>query len=100
MRKRSCPHCARRLPYAGRRCIPCGWTVDSADFAQGAVVASWRRARTWAVALTLAAAVTAQFAYRNATDLADWYASFAARFLPDGASSFAPVETEPGAYFY
>ena len=100
MPKRSCPHCARRLPYAGRRCIHCGWTTGAADFARGAGVVWWRRARTWAVAITIAGAVTAQFAYRNATDLADWYAGFAARFLPEGASSFAPADTEPGAYFY
>jgi hypothetical protein len=100
MPNRSCPHCARRLPYAGRRCIHCGWTVGSADFEQGAGVVWWRRARTWAVALALMSAVAAQFAYRNANDLADWYAGFAARFLPDGASSFAPTDTEPGAFFY
>lgn len=100
MPNRSCPHCARRLPYAGRRCIHCGWTIDSAHLERGAGVVWWRRARTWAVALTLAAAVVGQFAYRNATELADWYASFAARFLPEGASSFAPVESEPGAFFY
>ena len=31
MPKRSCPHCARRLPYAGRRCVHCGWTVDAPE---------------------------------------------------------------------
>ena len=100
MSKRICPHCARRLPYAGRRCIHCGWMVGSAEHAHGAGVVWWRRARTWAVAVLLAAAITAQFAYRNANDLAGWYAGFAARFLPEGASSFAAMDTEPGAYFY
>ena len=27
MARNRCPHCARRLPYAGRRCIHCGWSV-------------------------------------------------------------------------
>ena len=66
----------------------------------GAGVVWWRRARTWAAALALAAAIGAQFAYRNATELADWYAGFASRFLPEGASSFAPADTETGAFFY
>ena len=100
MPNRRCPHCARRLPYAGRRCIHCAWTVHSPDSKQGAGIVWWRRARTWAVALTLAAAVTAQFAYRNATELADWYASFASRFLPGGSSSLTPLDSEPAAFSY
>ncbi|HET7321552.1 MAG TPA: zinc ribbon domain-containing protein, partial [Longimicrobiaceae bacterium] len=27
MPRRSCPNCARRLPYAGRRCRHCGWVT-------------------------------------------------------------------------
>ena len=44
--------------------------------------------------------LAAGLAYRNATGLADWYAAFAARYLPEGASSFAPASTPRGAYFY
>jgi hypothetical protein len=39
-------------------------------------------------------------AYENAPVIADWYAGFAARHLPPGASSFAPTSTTTGAFFY
>jgi len=99
MPNRSCPHCARRLPYAGRRCIHCGWT-PVADLPEKAGVSWWRRTRVWATAIALFVAFASQFAYRNAPALADWYAGFATRFLPAGASSFAPTDTEPGAFSY
>jgi hypothetical protein len=39
-------------------------------------------------------------AYQHAPAIADWYAGFAARHLPPGASSFAPTSTSTGAFFY
>jgi hypothetical protein len=99
MSTRACPHCARRLPFAGRRCIHCDWCVDS-EHTAGAGIAWYRRTRVWAGALTVAALFTGQFAARNSERVADWYAGFAARFLPEAASSFAPSDTEPGAFFY
>lgn len=100
MPNRSCPHCARRLPYAGRRCRHCGWTVDSTEHGHGAGIRWWRRARVWGVAIALSVALVSRFAYLNATALADWYATFAARYLPDGAASYAPSDSEAGAFFY
>ena len=100
MPKRSCPHCARRLPYAGRRCIHCGWVQGAVSMEKGKAIPLWRRARVVALALLMCAAAVTHFAYRNASALADWYAGFAARFLPDTASSLALDDTETGAYFY
>lgn len=100
MPNRSCPHCARRLPYAGRRCRHCGWRVDSAEHRRGAGIRWWRRARVWGVALALAVAMVSRFAYLNSTALADWYANFAARYLPGDASSYGPSDSEAGAFFY
>jgi len=100
MPNRSCPHCARRLPYAGRRCIHCGWTSDAQNLPKGAGISWWRRTQVWAVVVATFSLLVVQYAYRNATALADWYANFAARFLAEDASSFAPVYSETGAFVY
>lgn len=99
MPKRGCPECARRLPYAGRRCIHCGW-IHGTPAPHGRAAAGWRRLRVWTVAAFMLVAVATHFAYRNASALADWYAGFAARFLPATAASVATGDTEAGAYFY
>lgn len=96
MPKRSCPHCARRLPYAARRCLHCGWTHGASS---GRSAAGWRRARAWAVTALMLAAVATHFAYRNAGALVDWYAGFAARFLPATAAS-SSGDSQAGAYFF
>lgn len=100
MDRRSCPSCLKRLPYAGRRCVHCGWTraggVDL-ESARGA----WRRRRiAWAAVFTFLVVGGAGFAVRNAETLADWYAGFAAERLATPFSSFAPAPTPQGAYVY
>ena len=99
-RNRSCPHCDRRLPYAGRRCVHCGWSVRTADLEPGQGIAWWRRRTLWAVVTTVLLLLGVGLGYRNAPRIADWYAGFAAENLPATASSFAPTETETGAFFY
>lgn len=99
MAMRSCPQCAKRLPYAGRRCIHCGWKLQDGT-PEHAVAARRRRAAiTSAVALVVALLV-GSYAYQNAGRIADWYAAFAAQHLPAGASSLAPAATESGAFFF
>lgn len=100
MARNSCPHCARRLPYAGRRCIHCGWSVREVGLDEGAAVAWWRRRGLWTVVTVALLVLGLSYGYRNAPLLADWYANFAAENLPASASSFAPAETESGAFFY
>ena len=63
-------------------------------------MAWWRRRTLWAVVTVALLGAGAGLGYGNATRIADWYADFAARNLPASASSFAPSETEAGAYFY
>lgn len=100
MARNRCPHCDRRLPYAGRRCVHCGWSVLEADFAPGEGVAWWRRRALWIAVTGTVLLAGVGIGYRNAPRLADWYASFAAQNLPESASSFAPAETAAGAFFY
>jgi hypothetical protein len=98
MARTNCPTCARRLPYAARRCVHCGW---NAALAGEVVPARPRPGRRFYLALCLLLGLgAAGLAYRNAGAISDWYASFAAYHLPAGASSFSPAETPTGAYFY
>ena len=99
MPKRACPHCARRLPYAGRRCLHCGW-VTGVDAPLNGAASRWRRVRIWGVACVMLFAVATHFAYRNASALVDWYTGFAARLLPDSAAPSGTADGETGAYFY
>jgi hypothetical protein len=99
-RTRRCPHCDRRLPYAGRRCIHCGWSIREAALERGGGVSWWRRRGLWAGITTVLLLFGVSLGFRNAPLLADWYASFAAENLPAGASSFAPTHSEAGAFFY
>lgn len=99
MRKRSCPTCNRKLPYAARRCLHCGWSHAGG----GAPVRGpsfWSRARIRLLVLLLAGAIGGGLVYRNADALAFWYAGFAAHYLPPALSSFAPTDTDAGAFFY
>ncbi|HEX6071301.1 MAG TPA: hypothetical protein VFZ18_15820 [Longimicrobiaceae bacterium] len=101
MARNRCPHCARKMPYAGRRCVHCGWSVlRQQGLDEGKGVAWWRRRGLWSVMVAGLLLVGIHYGYRNAPLLADWYASFAAENLPAGASSLAPTDTEDGAYFY
>ena len=100
MARNRCPHCARKMPYAGRRCVHCGWSVLQQGLDEGKGVAWWRRRGLWSVMVAGLLLVGIHYGYRNAPLLADWYASFAAENLPAGASSLAPTDTEDGAYFY
>ena len=100
MARNRCPYCDRRLPYAGRRCVHCGWSVRAGDLAPGDGVSWWRRRTLWAAVTGVILLTAVGLGYRNAPQIADWYAGFAARNLPASASSFAPTESESGAYFY
>lgn len=100
MADRSCPHCARRLPYAGRRCVHCGWTAESKELPRGAGIEWWRRTWIWLIAVGVLSGLSASIAMQNAPAVADWYAHFAAEHLWGGASSFAPTDTEAGAFLY
>jgi hypothetical protein len=86
---RDCPHCARRLPYAGRRCVHCDWVLG-ADHRPGAGIAWWRRTALWALAVTLFIVVAAQYAYRNAAAIADWYATYATQYRSAETSTLPP----------
>lgn len=99
MRKRTCPRCSRRLPYAARRCLQCDWTHAEGE-APARGTSFWTRARIQALILLLAGMIGGGLAYRNADSLAFWYAGFAARYLPPALSSFAPTDTDAGAFFY
>lgn len=99
MPRNRCPHCERMLPYAARRCVHCGWSVR-AEMSSGGGVRWWRRRPLWGVIIVAALLLGLGMGYRNAPRLAGWYAVFAAENLPSAASSFAPAETEDGAYFY
>lgn len=96
MPNRTCPRCARRLPYAGRRCIHCDWKVGD----PGREPRGLRTQVVRMLVVVLLATGAVGLAYRHAPTLADWYAGFAAQYLPDAASSFGPAATEAGAFFY
>jgi hypothetical protein len=99
MPKRSCPSCNRRLPYAARRCLHCQWSLRAGRAGEdgGSLL---KRGRVWMLVLLLAALVGGGAAYRNADSIAFWYANFAARHLPSSLSSFAPTDTDAGAFFF
>lgn len=99
MPRKRCPHCERTLPYAARRCVHCGWSMRAA-MSPGGGARWWRRRSLWGTVIVAALLPGLGIGYRNAPRLADWYATFAAEPLPSAASSFAPAETEAGAYFY
>lgn len=99
MSQRRCKHCDHRLPYAAHRCRRCGWDRDAAVDPARAQARATRRLRVWAV-LAFLFAFGGGVAYLNAPVIADWYAGFAARHLPGAMSSWAPTETEQGAFFY
>lgn len=96
MPNRTCPRCERRLPYAGRRCVHCEWKVGE----PGREPVGRRSVVVRALLVALLATGAVGLAYRHAPALADWYAGFAARYLPGAASSYAPASTEDGAFFY
>lgn len=99
MPRRICPQCERRLPYAGRRCGHCGWAAGEPVDAEVARGTSRRKKAVWfLVALLIGAG--AGIATLRSQDMADWYAGFAAQHLPSDLSSFAPVDTERGAFFF
>src|SRR5690606_2702585 len=100
MARNRCPHCDRNLPYAGRRCVHCGWSIREDDLEPGKGISWWRRRTLWIAATAGLIFVGVGLGYRNAPLIADWYAGFAAENLPASASSFAPTETEAGAFFY
>jgi len=100
MHKRSCPSCRKRLPYAARRCLHCGWTMAEGNRMPHAT-SGWRRRQLfWGGVFVLLMAGTASVALRNAEGIADWYAGFAAEHLAQPFSSWAPHETDRGAFFY
>jgi hypothetical protein len=100
MPKRTCPSCLNRLPYAGRRCIRCGWTHQQGWSPEQVRAGTRRRWIVWSTILLLIVAGGSSLLVRNAPALADWYAGFAAERLTQQFSSFAPVATNAGAYFF
>ena len=98
MPKRSCPKCSRRLPYAARRCIHCQWSLAEGE--TSVATSFWSRGRVWSLICLVAGVMGGSMAYRNADAIAFWYANFAARHLPSSLSSFAPADTDAGAFFY
>jgi|GEM_PF-3246023 len=99
MPHRTCPSCLKRLPYAGRRCIHCGWTRRS-GVDQELRRATRRRQILFATIFMIFLVGGGSVLIRNAPALADWYAGFAAERLAQPFSSVAPVRTQSGAYFY
>jgi hypothetical protein len=100
MPNRTCPSCLNRLPYASRRCIRCGWTHQEGRDPERVRVATRRRWIVWSAILLLFLTGGSSLLVRNAPALADWYAGFAAERLAQQFSSFAPVATDVGAYFF
>ena len=99
MPRRSCPQCERRLPYASRRCTGCGWSHGGGI--DPTVRRSTERRRGWILALVMATLLGGSaVATWKADVVADWYAGFAARYLPTGLSSFAVTDTDRGAFFF
>jgi hypothetical protein len=94
MRRRSCPHCARLLPYAGRRCRHCDW-VKGARHKPGAAISWWRRTAVWALVVCALVVVAGQYAYRNAAAIADWYTNYATQYLPEESPLRPAGDAEP-----
>lgn len=99
MPRRDCPQCRKRLPYAARRCALCGWLHFAPIDETRAARAARRRTALW-VMVALTFAVGGGIATTRAAEFADWYAGFAAQHLPERASSFAPIETDRGAFLF
>lgn len=99
MGQNSCPQCQRRLPYASRRCLHCGWMLGATVDPGVARGVARRRNTVWFV---VAAALVAggSVAALRAPLVSDWYADFAAQHLPEPLSSFAITPTYVGAFFY
>lgn len=101
MARRCCPSCTRRLPYAARRCVACGWVRGrGADAGAEATGAGLMRRALLVFLLATLVVVGGGLATRNAEGLANWYADVAARHLPDPFLSFAPRGTDRGAYLF
>ncbi len=96
MPNRSCPSCHRRLPYAARRCLRCDWSYPESESREGVAGSS----RALVVGIALAGMLGGGLGYRNADSIASWYADFAARRLPSSLSSWAPTDTDAGAFFF
>lgn len=92
---RYCNECGERLPYAAASCHRCG---------RDRYGASSRRSRIplrhWLLGLTVAALIAVGLYAQNRVVVAENYAAFAAEWLPTAASSFAPAETEEGAFYF
>lgn len=99
MPRRDCPQCQRRLPYAARRCVLCGWSNHQPVDERVAAVAARRRTVIWVV-IAIGLAAGSGIATLRAAEFADWYAGFAARHLPEQASSFVLADTERGAFLF
>lgn len=97
---RSCPSCQKRLPYAGRRCVYCGWTHRDGEDLENGKRTTRRRQVLWAAIFALFLLGGGGLLARNAAQVADWYAGFAAQHLAHPFSSFAMSPTDAGAYFY
>lgn len=100
MTRTRCPHCDRRLPYAGRRCIHCDWSIHAEDAVPGGAVAWWRRRTLWTIVVGAMLLSGLGMAYRNAPQLADWYAGFAAEYLTAESSSLTESDRDSEAFYF
>ena len=99
MPMRSCPFCARRLPYAGRRCVQCGWRAGSIPSEMGRRAAA-RRSRVRAFVMVAVVALVAQYAVRNADRLAAWYEGYASGIGSSTTSYFSADEIGADLFFF
>lgn len=100
MARKRCPYCDRRLPYAGRRCLHCDWSIHEHELEPGGGVPWWRRRALWSIVVGAALLTSLGMAYRNAPELADWYAGIAAQHLIAEASPLVTLDRNSEAFYF
>jgi hypothetical protein len=100
MRRKNCPECQKRLPYAAYWCRSCGWSRRPQEAAPGTRAAA---SRAFRMALTVFSALVFLAVGRmvlTSEAVVDWYADFAFQRLPSMFSAVAPGASVGGAYNY